>query len=971
MRTILAAASPDPGEIPASVHYREADDPSTSCATCTFFNAGICSMWNADVSPSYVCDKWQAVESDHAGVSADHHNAVLQAAYRRVQELEARLALVLQPILHKAGLEAARAFQSRATDHLTAGGDLARELEEFFARPIWDDASMPVLRVSVPEGKRLSDLVASADITPRSTMVAVFPRPDEQQAIAEDGGEDPAIIHCTLAFLGELTPDQTDAITAALGTVAASHAPLEGNVGGVGAFNDMGNGVPAIALPDVPGLVELRHAVCEAIIGAGQDYSRQHGYTPHMTVAYRGPGEDHPPDRATLGQPVHFDDLHVVQGDERIAAHPLTGPKPLTASGEPPTIEEDIARVAEEYAPEGGYGDTWWSESTSTVFWCSADWSTDEECEAAEDAFLAIDGVESVRYDAEVGQPDTEDGSDEWVKIWPTKLTAAADDAATPPPPDWTSPAPDELLDVQALVQTLRTKTDPIRLALLKTVMTPALVAAGIDFDVSNPLTAKVIAQAGSQIVGIAKTTQLNVMHVISESYKQGLSIPDTATAIKAGMREASMTRATTIARTELAGAVNGGSLASTQIVAEATGTAYFKEWMTAPGALTPRHEDYDGLDGQTVGLEEFFDVGGDNLQYPGDPDGDPGETINCRCTMSYTDRAGDVTEEVDDGGEGTAPDMGAIGDEGAVDEGDAGLEAAPEAESVPGDTISVGEGPPVSPAALEKISDLNLNQWPQQMGVAGRSVFGKANNTEELYRHNGEWSQSRKALHDQIIDAHFDGKVPGESKTAYYTAGGGASGKSAALFNVGGKNAGLDDLAGRKDVIAIDPDRIKTMLPEYMKLLDAGDPSAAAAVHEESSALAKAIVKRAQDQGYSVLVDTTGSSSTFVDKLEASAAKGYDVKVTMFSTPTNEAITRSVSRGDRSGRYIAIQPLKTAHKGASTELDKWRSSKGIGEWRVYDNSSAPPKLVAEGGGGKETIYDPVLWKAILAKKDE
>lgn len=38
--------------------------------------------------------------------------------------------------------------------------------------------------------------------------------------------------------------------------------------------------------------------------------------------------------------------------------------------------------------------------------------------------------------------------------------------------------------------------------------------------------------------------------------------------------------------------------------------------------------------DGQKVNIDEPFQVGGELLQYPGDPAGSPEETINCRCTL-------------------------------------------------------------------------------------------------------------------------------------------------------------------------------------------------------------------------------------------------------------------------------------------------------------------------------------------------
>lgn len=452
--------------------------------------------------------------------SIAHHNAVLRRGRRRAEELEPRLVRILTPILEQAGREAARTFARMATDHLTASA--ARGADMLALLPVPLDEVRPLvaslaLRASAP------------DLTSRSTMIALYPRPSEAAALAHPGGEDPGILHVTLAFLGEPTDDQVAAVQAALGAVAASHAPLSGVVGGVGAFGDNGGGHPAIVLPDVPGLVELRMAVTEALRHTTADHARSHGFVPHATVAYND--ELAVPHPEVLGMPLHFDELALVRGDESIIRIPLTGARPLTAAGEP-------AR--------------------------------------------------------------------------------------------WSAPAPDEVVDVPALVALLRTKTDPVRLAVVETMMGETLAGVGLEFDATNPFAGKILAQSGSQITHIAETTQLNVMRIVKASYEQGLTIPDTASAIRAGMAAASPARATLIARTELVGAVNGASLAATQIVEDVTGEAMYKQWLVGPGAKYPRHEDYDGLDGQTVTLDDYFDVGGFSLQHPGDPDGPPEEVCNC-----------------------------------------------------------------------------------------------------------------------------------------------------------------------------------------------------------------------------------------------------------------------------------------------------------------------------------------------------
>ena len=209
-------------------------------------------------------------------------------------------------------------------------------------------------------------------------------------------------------------------------------------------------------------------------------------------------------------------------------------------------------------------------------------------------------------------------------------------------PPQFQIPAGDELLDTRALAAQVRGVTDPVRQAVVRQVGEPIVQGVGLQWDEANPFSAKVLAQSASQITSISETTQANVMQIIQDAHDNGWSVPVTAKAIQQGMRDASPERATLIARTELAGAVNGGSLAATQIVQSATGVQYAKVWTTAPGARYPRHENYPDLNGQVQNsLDGTFQVGDAQLRYPGDPDGPPEEVCNCRCTLIY--------QEVDD----------------------------------------------------------------------------------------------------------------------------------------------------------------------------------------------------------------------------------------------------------------------------------------------------------------------------------
>jgi ATPase family associated with various cellular activities (AAA)/Domain of unknown function (DUF5925) len=83
-----------------------------------------------------------------------------------------------------------------------------------------------------------------------------------------------------------------------------------------------------------------------------------------------------------------------------------------------------IAAVAEKHADKAtGYGQTWWSASTGSVFWNAGDWTSEDDCDAVAADFLEVQGVDAFAYDCEVGQPD---GADDWEQVWPGSGDLAA-----------------------------------------------------------------------------------------------------------------------------------------------------------------------------------------------------------------------------------------------------------------------------------------------------------------------------------------------------------------------------------------------------------------------------------------------------------------------------------------------------------------------------------------------------------------
>jgi hypothetical protein len=113
---------------------------------------------------------------------------------------------------------------------------------------------------------------------------------------------------------------------------------------------------------------------------------------------------------------------------------------------------------------------------------------------------------------------------------------------------------------------------------------------------------------------------------VIERGIEQGWGVEKIQRAMRddliEGLTEINRFQAERIARTEVIGASNTGSFEG----AKEEGVAIGKEWMTSglPN-IRQSHLDYEAMG--TVDMDYEYNTG---LQYPGDPNGDPDEIINC-----------------------------------------------------------------------------------------------------------------------------------------------------------------------------------------------------------------------------------------------------------------------------------------------------------------------------------------------------
>lgn len=149
-----------------------------------------------------------------------------------------------------------------------------------------------------------------------------------------------------------------------------------------------------------------------------------------------------------------------------------------------------------------------------------------------------------------------------------------------------------------------------------------ALELVNGDFTAEHPEAVAWLAQKELKIVGIVDTVKEQIREQILEGMEKGETIAQLAERVKKVFNMAA-TRARTIARTETGGAFNAGH----EMTFRNEGVKK-KEWLSAKDDHV---RDHHRIDGEIVGINERFSNG---LRYPGDPEGEASNIINCRCLL-------------------------------------------------------------------------------------------------------------------------------------------------------------------------------------------------------------------------------------------------------------------------------------------------------------------------------------------------
>ena len=204
--------------------------------------------------------------------------------------------------------------------------------------------------------------------TNTGVMVALYPPADvAAQIAAMDGVETPAEeLHVTLAYYGDadkLTSAQIAGAIEKVRQMGIETAPVKGRLGGIGRFSasESSDNMDVLYLNvDSPGIERLRISLVERLYQMRPQMN--HGYTPHMTLAYVPIDADMPITKWPA-MPITFDAISIVVGDKR-EDFPFTGSErnavesadeyKAAADIEQPEAEQLAAVMPEADTPEAG-----------------------------------------------------------------------------------------------------------------------------------------------------------------------------------------------------------------------------------------------------------------------------------------------------------------------------------------------------------------------------------------------------------------------------------------------------------------------------------------------------------------------------------------------------------------------------------------------------------------------------------------
>lgn len=153
---------------------------------------------------------------------------------------------------------------------------------------------------------------------------------------------------------------------------------------------------------------------------------------------------------------------------------------------------------------------------------------------------------------------------------------------------------------------------------------------APVLLDMTQPAAELHLVGVRNRLTGVGEDLWEKTRDELVLGMQDGESIPQLSKRVR-GVINSTEARAKVIARTEVIGASNAGTFIQMTLLPDPPTK---KVWLATRDDRT--RLSHLAANGQTVPLLEQFKVGGATLRFPGDPQGPPGEVIQCRCTLLF-----------------------------------------------------------------------------------------------------------------------------------------------------------------------------------------------------------------------------------------------------------------------------------------------------------------------------------------------
>ncbi len=217
------------------------------------------------------------------------------------------------------------------------------------------------------------------------------------------------------------------------------------------------------------------------------------------------------------------------------------------------------------------------------------------------------------------------------------ELTRVANSASAAYP-NWTPVLRQHVKNLTAIMRAHAMRTASAGHALAQSQMRGVKVKheakASTEEGLSSRLRVWATESSAEAVVGIGKITRTRIRNAIADGIASSLNPREIARSIRERVGSMSVARAKTIARTETHRGVLGAQQVDMEDSSAALDVELVKIWVATEDART--RESHSRADGQRRKLSEFFRVGSSEISYPGDPDGEPEDVINCRCVVVY-----------------------------------------------------------------------------------------------------------------------------------------------------------------------------------------------------------------------------------------------------------------------------------------------------------------------------------------------